>query len=309
MKHTLQSMALLATMLLVPLAVAAAEHSGEPGLVVEDAAISLATVVAIDKKTREVTLRGPGGDEVTFTAGPEVSNFAEIKRGDRVMVSFFEGVVVALGPKGSVIKKRDKNLAMARAKPGEEPAAMVTGSTAAVGAVKSIDFENRTVTMEGAEDTVVLEVAKEVDLSQLKAGEADEALYIESYAVRVVPAPKVSGTVEVESKSVAIGVGVRWGNGTLTMYDGTTHKFEIDGLSVVDLGVSKISATGEVFNLVEAKDLNGTFTAGEAGVAFVKGGSAVTMKNDKGVVVQLKSTQKGVKLSLAGGGLKVKLVE
>ncbi len=62
MKRNLQSIALLATMLLVPPAVSAAEHSGEPGdMMTEDATIAVATVVAVDEKTRKVTLRGSEG--------------------------------------------------------------------------------------------------------------------------------------------------------------------------------------------------------------------------------------------------------
>jgi hypothetical protein len=93
------------------------------------------------------------------------------------------------------------------------------------------------------------------------------------------------------------------------MHDGTTHKFKVNGLSVVDLGMSKISATGKVFNLVEAKDLNGTFITGEAGITIVGGGSSSAMSNKNNVVMQLRSTQKGLKLTVAPGGMKVQLVE
>ena len=37
------------------------------------------------------------------------------------------------------------------------------------------------------------------------------------------------------------------------------------------------------------------------------GGSAITLKNRNGVVMKLKSTQKGIRLTLAGEGLKVTL--
>ena len=44
-----------------------------------------------------------------------------------------------------------------------------------------------------------------------------------------------SATVSIESTSVAIGIGVQWGHGTLK-YKGQEYKFSIGGLSVVDLG-------------------------------------------------------------------------
>ena len=49
-------------MLLLPIVFAAAEHSGEPGVIVEDAVVAVATVVAIDEKTREITLKGSEGE-------------------------------------------------------------------------------------------------------------------------------------------------------------------------------------------------------------------------------------------------------
>ena len=40
---------------------------------------------------------------------------------------------------------------------------------------------------------------------------------------------------------------------------------------------------------MEAKDLAGTYISGEAGAALIGGGSAIAMKNENGVVIQLKS--------------------
>ncbi len=40
-----------------------------------------ATITAIDKATRDVTLRGPQGNEITVTAGPKIKNFDKLKVG------------------------------------------------------------------------------------------------------------------------------------------------------------------------------------------------------------------------------------
>ena len=309
MKNNLLFIALLATMLLVSLAVSADKNAGEPAIMVEDAAVAVATVVAIDEASRKITLKDPEGDESVFTAGPEVRNFDQVKRGDQVIVSFHEGFALAFGPKGSGVRERIDSIDVERAELGEKPAMMITGSIAAIGTVMAVDLENRKVTLKGAKQTVVLAASEDIDLSQVKVGDEVEAVYIKSYAVNVIPAPKVSGTVEIESTSVAVGIGVEWGHGTLTMYDGSTHTFDVSGLSVLDLGISKVSAKGEVFNLVEAKDLEGIFVAGEAGAALGGGGSVQAMKNGKGVVMQLRSTQTGVKLTLAPEGLQISLDE
>jgi hypothetical protein len=117
---------------------------------------------------------------------------------------------------------------------------------------------------------------------------------------------KPSGTVTIESKSVALGIGVSWGDGKLR-YKGKTYSFSVKGLSVVDLGVSKVSAKGKVFHLNKAEDFAGTYAAAQAGAAVGGGMSAVALKNENGVVMELTSTQTGVKFTLAGEGIEVKL--
>ncbi|HUO64972.1 MAG TPA: hypothetical protein VMT97_14760 [Terriglobales bacterium] len=117
---------------------------------------------------------------------------------------------------------------------------------------------------------------------------------------------KPSGTVTIESKSVALGVGVSWGDGKLR-YKGKTYSFSVKGLSVVDLGVSKVSAKGKVYHLDKAEDFSGNYAAAQAGAAVGGGMSVVALKNQNGVVMELSSTQTGVKLTLAGEGIDIKL--
>ena len=115
-----------------------------------------------------------------------------------------------------------------------------------------------------------------------------------------------SGKVWVESKSVALGVGVSWGDGKLT-YQGKEYPFKVDGLSVVDLGVAKITATGEVFNLKKLSDFDGNYVAGQAGATVGGGAGATIMKNQNGVVMKLTSTGTGVKFTAGAKGVEVKL--
>jgi hypothetical protein len=115
-----------------------------------------------------------------------------------------------------------------------------------------------------------------------------------------------SGKVWVESTSVALGIGVSWGDGKLT-FEGKDHVFTVKGLSVIDLGVSKVTANGEVFNLKKLSDFSGNYVAGTAGATVGGGAGAVIMKNQNGVVLKLTSTSQGVQLTLAGSGVDVKL--
>jgi hypothetical protein len=115
-----------------------------------------------------------------------------------------------------------------------------------------------------------------------------------------------SGKVWVESKSVALGIGVSWGDGKLT-FEGKDHTFSVKGLSVIDLGVSKVTANGEVFNLKKLSDFDGNYVAGKAGATVGGGAGVAIMQNQNGVVMKLTSTSQGVQLTLAGAGVDVKL--
>jgi len=119
---------------------------------------------------------------------------------------------------------------------------------------------------------------------------------------------KPTGTVSVELKSVAIGIGGEWGHGVLT-FQGKEYKFKMSGFSVVDVGISSISATGHVYHLKNVSDFAGTYSAAEAGIAVGAGAGAQAMENQNGVVMKLTSTKAGIKFKLAAEGVKLEMVE
>jgi len=119
-------------------------------------------------------------------------------------------------------------------------------------------------------------------------------------------AQEPSGKVAIESKSVAVGIGVTWGDGKL-MYQGKEHKFSVNGLSVVDVGVSKISTTGNVYHLKKLSDFSGNYAAAEAQAAVGAGKGVMAMRNQNGVVMELTSTATGIQFTLAPKGVEVKL--
>ena len=55
-----------------------------------------ATITAIDKAKRDVTLKGPQGNLFDVTAGPEVKNFDKLKVGDQVDMKYVEAVTMEL---------------------------------------------------------------------------------------------------------------------------------------------------------------------------------------------------------------------
>jgi outer membrane immunogenic protein len=143
---------------------------------------------------------------------------------------------------------------------------------------------------------------------------ADEAAPADDVVVpapRSQPAPQPVAAappafVRLETTSIAAGIGVSWGDGTLT-FQGRDYDFELKGISLIDLGASSSVSVGDVQNLENLADFEGTYVALEAAGAAGSGASAVTMRNENGVVITLNSELRGVQLALATQGLRITL--
>ena len=125
-------------------------------------------------------------------------------------------------------------------------------------------------------------------------------------AASVPKSTAADGSVELSGGAVAAGIGYMWGDGTLT-FGGQKHQFAIDGLSIVDVGATSISASGEVYNLNKLSDFDGNYVAFSAGAAVAGGADAVYLQNHHGVVIKLSSTQIGLRFNLAASGINIAL--
>lgn len=129
-------------------------------------------------------------------------------------------------------------------------------------------------------------------------------------AAQILPAQAEdpSATVTLKSTSIAIGIGVQWGSGTLTLKDGTTHEFSVKGLSVVDLGVSGIEATGNVYRMKDVADFAGDYSAVAASATLGEASAGeLEMNNKNGVTLKLKSKAKGIQLTAALNGVVISM--
>jgi hypothetical protein len=117
---------------------------------------------------------------------------------------------------------------------------------------------------------------------------------------------KPDATIQLSGRSLAAGVGVSWGSGTLT-YKGKKHAISVSGLSVGDVGATKLSASGKVYHLKKLDDFDGNYTAVGAGATVAGGGGVLTAQNQNGVRVDLVSTTKGVKVTLGAAGIDLKI--
>jgi uncharacterized Ntn-hydrolase superfamily protein len=143
---------------------------GVPGAVTVDTYTQTATVTGIDKAARKVTLVDQDGAKTTFTAGPEVANFAQIEVGDQVKVVLAEQLVVFVRKPGE--PSGDGAAAVVAVTPlGEKPGVLMANTEEVTAKVKSIDVKHQKATLlfpDGSSKTY--KVRKDVDLTKQTVG-------------------------------------------------------------------------------------------------------------------------------------------
>lgn len=167
--------------------------SQAPGKIGEADAVQVqGKVKVINKKTREVTLVGPQGNQLVLPAGEEVKNFEQIRIGDLVTLTYVQALVVELKKvENSGIRERVESENRVAAKPGEKPAGMVEKTVRVVANVVAVNPKAQTVTLRGAKRTVEVAVNDPALLKSVQVGNQVEATYIEA-VVLVVTAEKKS---------------------------------------------------------------------------------------------------------------------
>lgn len=120
--------------------------------------------------------------------------------------------------------------------------------------------------------------------------------------------PYPVGSLKFSGTSVAAGVGWSWGKGTFS-FKGKDYPVKVQGLDVGAVGISKGEATADVFNLKNPSDIEGTFTAAQAGITIAGGAKGQLARNEKGVVLDLVSKTKGLDIKLGASGFTIKMAK
>lgn len=159
---------------------------GEAGGVMVDTFTATASVTAIDKPTRKVTLTGDDGSSTTFIASPEVRNFDQLKVGDRVTASIMQEIVV-FARRGDSAPSSDAAVVAARAAQGAKPGVMAAGTVEIVGRIWAIDTADRKVDVVFADGQhKIVTPRADVDLSRYRVGDSLVVQMTQTLTVLVV---------------------------------------------------------------------------------------------------------------------------
>lgn len=151
-----------------------------------------ATVEAIDHAAREVVLRDAQGRQMLVKVGPEVRNLAQVKKGDRVVVRLTEGFAAELVKPGTGVTGVQADTSVARAAPGERPAAGVEQQIRTTVKVYDVDPYANTIEVTGPRGynrrLKVRDPKAIAFIRGLKKGDEVEVTFTEALAISVEPA-------------------------------------------------------------------------------------------------------------------------
>ena len=131
----------------------ATQTQDRPGGLEGELVVITATVKAIDKKNRVVTLQSPDGKVAKVKCGPEVRNFAQIRVGDVVKTSLLE--TFELFVTGNDEPAAERVTEVGRAPLGNKPGFAAIDAVEVKATVVAIDYQTRKVTLKGPEGKVI----------------------------------------------------------------------------------------------------------------------------------------------------------
>jgi hypothetical protein len=144
-----------------------------------------ATVAAIDKANRKVTLVDAAGIKTTVKAGPEVSNFDQIRVGDQLKITAAQELVVSVAGKGETPADGGAQV-VALAPKGAKPGGIIVQTTRVTAKVTAIDAEHHQATLQFEDgSTRTVAVRPDVDLGKRKVGDQVVIRTTESLAIKI----------------------------------------------------------------------------------------------------------------------------
>ena len=150
-----------------------------------------ATVTAIDQAKREVTIQGDQGP-VTISVSPDVKNFANLKVGDRVNVSYYRGIGAQIAKGTKKVSDPAVSTFTSGNSPGMRPAGKASASATVTVKVQDVNLPTNTVAFTQSDGTTHIIEVKSPEMQQfireLKRGDVVQVTFTDSIAVSVTPA-------------------------------------------------------------------------------------------------------------------------
>jgi len=142
-------------------------------------------IIAIDQESRRVTLKGGSGKELSFVAGPEVKNFAQLKVGDIVTLNFIQSLALELKKGGQELRQRVESGETISAQPGQKPMGGESMTVRIIADVTAVNRKTGVVSLRGPQRTLDLKVKDKTMLKDIAVGDQVEATFVEATVISV----------------------------------------------------------------------------------------------------------------------------
>jgi len=148
-------------------------------------------VVKIDKKTRTITFKNREG-ESKFFAGPEITNFDQIKKGDRVNVTYELAVAIELiKTKSDGIRSKVETNTVTKSKANEKPSETIANQTTIIADIVAVDRDKKLVSVKGPSGKVTTVTVKNPALlADVNVGEQVKVIYYDAMAASITTPKK-----------------------------------------------------------------------------------------------------------------------
>ncbi len=156
---------------------------------VTDEVSAEASVLGVNKASRDITIQRPDGEILVIVAGPAVRNFDQIKAGDKVVAQYTVSLAARVLAAGEPDTAPVAGLAAGRAETGQMPAGAIGAGVALTVKVQSVDKAQHIVTFTGPDGRMHVMRAQRDEgkefVDGLKSGDRVELIYKEAVAISV----------------------------------------------------------------------------------------------------------------------------
>jgi Cu/Ag efflux protein CusF len=145
-----------------------------------------ATIQAIDKANRVITIRDEKGVEDAFSVGPEVKRFDELNVGDKVKLTYSESLVLHVRKPGDPAPTAGDQVGGARSTGA--PGATIARQLTTTVEVLAIDQKLPSITVKTADGrTVTRKVENRKNLEGVKVGDKIDITYTQAAVLEIEP--------------------------------------------------------------------------------------------------------------------------
>jgi lipopolysaccharide export LptBFGC system permease protein LptF len=148
-------------------------------------------VVKVDKKTRTITFKNKEG-ESKFVAGPDIKNFDQIKKGDRVNVNYELAVAIELiKTKSDGVRSKTETNTVTKSKSTEKPSETITNKTTIIADIVEVNREKKLVSVKGPSGKITTVTVKNPALlADVQVGEQVKVIYFDAMAASITTPKK-----------------------------------------------------------------------------------------------------------------------